>query len=102
MTVVADMSGGWIAKFGDLALGDSYYYIQVEVMPPVWDQGARGQFETFFAPAINGSYSQSDILTVDSVFGRRLSSAALEHMIETNRNPNGSNHDWRRTNPLSQ
>ncbi len=95
MTVVADLSGGWIAKFGDLELTDTYYSIQVEIRPPSWDAGLPGQFQTYFAPAINGSFSESEILTVDSVFGRRLTSSGLEQMINADRHPNGSNSDWR-------
>ncbi|MEC5129680.1 autotransporter-associated beta strand repeat-containing protein [Verrucomicrobiales bacterium BCK34] len=102
MTVVADLSGGWIAKFSGLEIGNTSYFVKVETAAPAWSTGVKGTFEVFFAPAINGSHSESDVLTVDSILGRRLSSVAFDQMIETNAHPNGSNADWRKANGMPQ
>ncbi|MEC5128195.1 hypothetical protein VSU19_15625, partial [Verrucomicrobiales bacterium BCK34] len=61
-----------------------------------------GTFEVFFAPAINGSHAQGEVLTVDSVMGRRLSSVELDSLIEANAYPNGSNADWRKANGIAE
>ena len=91
MTVVADLSGAWIAKFSGLEIGNTAYFVKVET---------AGTFKVFFAPAINGSHTETDVLTVDSVMGRRLSAAALDAIIDANAHPNGSNADWRKANGM--
>ncbi|MDF1738158.1 MAG: Ig-like domain-containing protein, partial [Verrucomicrobiales bacterium] len=102
MTVVADLSGSWIAKFSGLEIGNSSYFVKVETAAPAWSTGVRGSFEVFFAPAINGSHSESDVLTVDSILGRRLNSVAFDQMIEASAHPNGSNADWRKANGIPE
>ena len=98
MTVVADLSGAWIAKFSGLEIGNTSYFVKVETAAPAWGTGVAGAFKVFFAPAINGSHTEPDVLSVDSVMGRRLSPVALDTLIDGNAHPNGSNADWRRAN----
>ncbi len=100
MTVVADLSGAWIAKFSGLEIGNTAYFVKVETAAPAWETGVAGTFKVFFAPAINGSHTETDVLTVDSVMGRRLSAAALDAIIDANAHPNGSNADWRKANGM--
>jgi hypothetical protein len=95
MTVVADLSGSWNAGFSDLVLGDSAYVIQIELQAPSWDQNASSVFQTFFAPAIKGSYRESHVLSVNAILGRLLSSVAMEIINDANRYPHGTNEDWR-------
>ncbi len=102
MTVVADLSGGWIAKFSGLEIGNTSYFVKVAIAPPAWSTGVTGSFQVFFAPAINGSHTESDVLTVDSVMGRRLNSVALDSLIEADAHPNGSNADWRKANGIAE
>ena len=102
ITVVADLSGAWIAKFAGLEIGNTFYYVKVETAAPAWSTGVKGSFEVFFAPAINGSHTENDVLTVDSVMGRRLNSVALDSLIEANAHPNGSNADWRKANGIAE
>ena len=101
MTVVADLSGGWIAKFSGLDIGDTYYFVKVSITPPTWGVGSTGVFRTFFAPALNGSNTAEEAMSVDSVMGRRLSPVAIEGMIDADRHPNGSNEDWRKANGIA-
>ncbi|MEM9015886.1 MAG: LamG-like jellyroll fold domain-containing protein, partial [Verrucomicrobiota bacterium] len=100
-TIVADAAGNWKVEFSGLVLPNSNHYIQVETRPPVWDTGAPGFFRTFFSPNIHGSYLEFDNLSVDSIFGRRLPTVAIEELNNLNRNPNGSNEDWRTANGLN-
>jgi hypothetical protein len=99
-TVVADLSGNWVASFSGLVMDDSPHYIELEERPPVWDTGVKGIFRTFFSPAINGSYMEFEQLSVESIFGRRLATVAMEEINDTNRHPNGSNQDWRSANGM--
>ncbi|MDF1739371.1 MAG: VCBS domain-containing protein, partial [Verrucomicrobiales bacterium] len=101
MTVVADLSGGWIAKFSGLEIGNTSYFVKVETAAPAWSSGVKGSFEVFFAPAINGSHAQGEVLTVDSVMGRRLNSVAFDDITAGNAHPNGSNDDWRKANGIA-
>jgi hypothetical protein len=39
-------------------------------------------------------------LSVESIFGRRLATVAMEEINDTNRHPNGSNQDWRSANGM--
>ncbi len=83
ITVVADLSGVWNASFSDLVLGDSPYFIQIEVQAPCWDQSTSSIFNTYFAPSISGSHTASENLSVKSVMGRRLSSVAMDVLNNT-------------------
>ncbi|MAS94337.1 MAG: hypothetical protein CMO55_14155 [Verrucomicrobiales bacterium] len=102
LTVVADISGNWSAAFSGMIMDGSPYFIEIEQQPPTWDIGARGVFRTYYAPAMSGSAFETEALTVDSIFGRRLSTVDLKQTINENRNPNGSNEDWRIANGLPE
>jgi VCBS repeat-containing protein len=89
MMVNADESGNWIAKFGNLELGDFPYTVEVETLEADWDGLRPVDFQTFYAPSLHGTYGQSDELSVSSIFGRYLSRVALEGVKEANENPGG-------------
>ncbi len=95
MTVVADLTGNWMAGFSDLVLGNSPYFIQIEEQPASWDSSMESVFRTFFAPAIGGSFNEAEILSPNAILLRRLSSVAMDILNQINRNPQGTNEDWR-------
>ncbi len=90
MTVVADMEKNWVANFDTLVLGDSQYFVQVETKPSTWGPSQPGVFQTFQASAINPTFSESEGLSVNSIFGRRLSTVGMELLNEANSNPGGT------------
>jgi hypothetical protein len=98
--VVADGSGVWSVSFDGLILDDGNHYIQIESRSPAWNIGVRGVFETFFSPGINGTFTEFEELSVESIFGRRLSSVALEQFKDESMHPHGSNEDWRNANGM--
>ncbi|MEC5126878.1 autotransporter-associated beta strand repeat-containing protein [Verrucomicrobiales bacterium BCK34] len=102
MTVVADQSGGWIAKFSGLDIGGTSYLVKVETTTPAWSGGMTTSSNVFFAPAISGAPTETEVLTVDSVMGRRLSSVGLDSMIGSSANPNASNADWRKSSGMPE
>ncbi len=95
MTVVADLTGNWMAGFSDLVLGNSPYFIQIEEQPASWDSSMESVFRTFFAPAIGGSFNEAELLSPSAILLRRLSSVAMDILNQINRNPQGTNEDWR-------
>ena len=90
MTVVADIAGNWIANFNTLILGDSHYFVQIQTKPAAWGPSQPGVFQTFFAPAINPTFTGSQGLSIDSILGRRLSTVGMELLNQANRNPGGT------------
>jgi len=98
--IVADGSGTWFATFDGLVLGDGNHYIQIESRSPAMPNGSSGSFRTFFSPGINGTSTEFQELTIESIFGRRLTSTALEEIIHENTHPIGSNEDWRAANGI--
>ena len=80
-------------------MSDSLYFIEIEHRLPSWDSDKPGVFRTFYAPPlIDGVHSEFEQLTVDTIFGRRLTSEAMQNLNESARHPNGfngSNEDWR-------
>lgn len=97
-TVIADGAGSWTSSFTGLGLGSGPYYIQVEQRLPTWDMNTPSAFTTFFSPTLTNSYTESEVLTVESVMMRRLSGEALREIIDLNHNPQGTNVDWRTGN----
>ena len=90
LTVVADIAGNWIANFNTLILGDSPYVVQIYTQAPAFLSSTPGVFETFRAPSINPTFSESEGLSVNSIFGRRLSGVGMMELNEANRNPGGN------------
>ncbi|MEO0413947.1 MAG: VCBS domain-containing protein, partial [Verrucomicrobiota bacterium] len=100
MSVVADMSGNWLAIFPDLELPDQHHYVVVEQTAPTWQtdemRGHRA-LKAYFAPSINQGVSggQEDF-GVAGVYGRRLSGIAIDQLNQSALYPNApANADWR-------
>ncbi|MEO0413883.1 MAG: Ig-like domain-containing protein, partial [Verrucomicrobiota bacterium] len=101
-TAIAGNTGGWVAKFENLLIeSDQVHRVVIEESEPEWRLGNpnRGiqSVKSFFVPEVNDLRSLSEgNLSVNSVFGRRLSSSAMDTINEANLYPNGKpNIDWR-------
>ena len=95
MTVTADINGSWIAGFSDLVLDGSPYIIRIQEQAASWDLSGNSVFRTFFAPAISGSFNEREVISPNTILGRRLSSVAMDMLNDANSTPQGTNEDWR-------
>ena len=96
-TTMADAGGNWLATFPGTVLFDEPHIINIEQTKATWHNDNRDHgfnLRTYFAPAINPSHIQSEVLTIDAVAGRRLAPVAADSMQNNHEYPQGTD-DWR-------